>query len=185
MALEVIEVVEEGPQGVAIVTSVEGTASMLTSFSALTQVIPTHLATPATEKTLDFGTKVGEVISVGGGVLTINKELNGVLVEAEVHFIKLGGSPRLSTWLEFSYDNEVTWTVVPNSLRSKSVDKDGAGFLIMLISSDAIIPENTKYRIKATNRGTGSISVQPDPTFVTALGNTSGFSTKIVINSNS
>lgn len=170
-----VKVVVRGPQGIA-----GERASLLSMTSDVTQAIPQHDGSVATEVVVNFGSKVGEAVEVAEGVVTLLKDLNSLSATVEAHFVKMGGSPVLAFWVESSTGGEV-WIPIPESLRSRTVEKDGTGTMVLSLKTDLAMPKGTMLRVVCTNTNSGAISLEAEESLQLSSGTVTGFAKKIAI----
>jgi hypothetical protein len=144
-------------------------------------VLPIHDGLAGTEITVDFGTVSDASLDINAGIITVLAGIDSMINLLEFHVRRAGGGPNsiFTFWVEYSIDGGTTWITFSDSLRSTSVDKDGDGMVTADLSVDEPITVGFKFRIKATNTGAGTLSIEAPNPLTTSNGMVVGFKTKI------
>ena len=157
---EVVEIIEEGPQGPPGASARE--SHEVISESLVDQIIPKHDGTEATEITIDFGSASNSSVTVVNGIITALTTIYEIRVIVGVNTETIGGGGQvavMSLWEETSSDSGVTWVPVDTSYRSVSLANGSNGAHHFALDTIGSYPAGTMIRAKATNSGTGNATL--------------------------
>lgn len=179
---EIVEVIEQGPQGAAG----PGHNPLITIItdSKWTLALPYHDGLDGTEVTVQFGEINNGEIDITAGILTALVDLNGFSSNIEMHTTGVGGQGKtitLAIWSEVSADSGVTWVVVPGTLHTNDIRDASSGSHTISIAEGNIVPAGTQIRLRCTKLGSATgttLTVTPSPDLITSNGTVDGDSTK-------
>jgi len=182
--MDVVTVIQKGPQGVAGPAGAAGVARILSSIANTSQAVPQHDGLVGTEIPLELGTSADEFISISGSEVTLLQDLPKASVNLSINTTTTGGGnkvAKLTIWSESSTDGGVTWGLRPDSLRNISVADESSGSHSYIYSSMVSTPAGAMFRIVATNTGVAgaNLTISSIPALTTSRGDVDGQSAHV------
>jgi hypothetical protein len=172
---EFIRYVARELQRIASAISYVPTVRIVSSVANVSQDIPYHDGTLATEININIGDFADDYVKYDGAEILLLKGIESSILSISLNTRSTGGGNKiaaLAVWTEVSIDQGVTWFVRSSSLRVISVADESHGSQVYLYSSMSPLPKGVRFRIVATNVGDplSNVSLISDETVVTSKG---------------